>query len=105
MELKMAKDDKATAPAAGAQQAPKGQIRIDASKAEAAYSNFFTMHETAEEVMINFGLAQQWNPQQKELQVQMKQQVILHPNTARRLAGALVQMLEARDKRAQAAKK
>jgi hypothetical protein len=55
--------------------------------------------------MINFGLAQQWNPQQKELQVQMKQQVILHPNTARRLAGALAQMLEARDKRAQAAKK
>lgn len=96
----MAKDDKATTGEAAAQPAQKGRIRIDPSKAESAYSNFFTMQDTADEVMINFGLAQQWDPNQKELQVQIKQQVILSPNTARRLAGALVQLLEARDKRA-----
>ena len=88
-----------------AAQTPESRkIRLDTSNVKSAYCNFFTAQDAAEEVVLNFGYNQRWDPAQKDLHVQMLQQVILHPATARRVKDALVALFEKRDARQAPAK-
>jgi hypothetical protein len=73
------------------------KLGLDVSNVKSAYCNFLSVHDTPEEVVVNFGFSQHWDPSQKDLKVQMQQQVIMHPNTARKLAKVLVQLLQKHD--------
>jgi len=95
----MATEDTGNQAATGEQRAT-GKLRIDASAVNTTYCNFFTTRDSPEEVVLNLGLTQHWDPKQKELQVKMLQQVIMHPAAARRLKDTLVQLFERRDARA-----
>lgn len=81
------------APTAAAQR----RVRMDTANMKSAYSNFFMAHDNPNEVVLNFGFNQNLGSTQQDLQVQMLQQVILHPATARRLKDTLAALFQKRD--------
>jgi hypothetical protein len=72
---------------------------MDTANMKSAYCNFFAAQDNPNEVVLNFGFNQRWDSAQKDLQVQMLQQVILHPATARRVKDTLVALFEKHDAR------
>ena len=57
------------------------------------YSNFFTAQDRPEEAVIDFGFVQKRGPNEKELNVRVLQQVVLHPVGVRRLRDWLDEVL------------
>ena len=80
----------------GAQQR---RLRMDTAQMKSAYCNFFAAQDNPNEVVLNFGFNQSLGSTQQELQVQLLQQVILHPATARQVKDALVSLFQKRDAR------
>jgi len=80
-------------PGTGAQQ----RVRMDSTNLKSAYSNFFFVRDNPNEVVLNFGFNQTTGSPQKDMQVQLLQQVILHPATARRVKDTLVALFQKRD--------
>ncbi|MBI4205804.1 MAG: DUF3467 domain-containing protein [Betaproteobacteria bacterium] len=87
-----------------ARGAPERRMRLDTSKLTTAFCNFFTAQDGPEEVVLNFGLRQRWDPNEQDVTVQMLQQVILHPAGVRRLRDLLDQLIAEREARATRAK-
>lgn len=76
------------------------RVRLDTSKVTSAYCNFFSAQQGPEEVVLNFGQRQHWDPNDKNLNVSMLQQVILHPAAVRRLRDLLDKLIAEREARA-----
>lgn len=83
----------------GATSAAQRRLRMDTANMKSAYCNFFVAQDNPNEVVLNFGFNQTLGSNQKDLQVQLLQQVILHPATARQVKDALVALFEKRDAR------
>ena len=79
--------------------AAQRRLRMDTANMKSAYCNFFAAQDNPNEVVLNFGFNQGWGSAEKDLQVQLLQQVILHPATARQVKDALVALFEKRDAR------
>ncbi len=93
----MSDEAKSAAPAAapGADAtASKAQVRIDASHLKSSYCNVSNVTSTREEVVINFGINQNWDLAQKELAVELHHRVILSPFAAKRLHQMLSKLLQ-----------
>ena len=88
-----------TTGATGATGAVQRRLRMDTANMKSAYCNFFIAQDNPNEVVLNFGFNQTLGSNQKDMQVQLLQQVILHPATARQVKDALVQLFEKRDAR------
>jgi glutathione synthase/RimK-type ligase-like ATP-grasp enzyme len=73
------------------------RVRMDTSNMKSAYCNFFAAQANPNEVVLNFGYNQSLGSTQRDVQVQMLQQVILHPATARRVKDTLVALFQKRD--------
>jgi len=79
--------------------AAQRRLRMDSANMKSAYCNFFVAQDNPNEVVLNFGFNQNLGSTQQDLQVQLLQQVILHPATARRVKDTLVELFEKRDGR------
>ena len=75
------------------------RVRMDTSNMKSAYCNFFVAHDNPNEVVLNFGFNQSPGSTQGDMQVQLLQQVILHPATACRVKDTSVQLFQKRDAR------
>ena len=75
------------------------RLRMDTASMKSAYCNFSMAQDNPNEVVLNFGFNQNLGATQQDLQVQLLQQVILHPATARRVKDTLVELFEKRDSR------
>ena len=73
------------------------RVRMDTSSMKSAYCNFFVARDNPNEVLLNFGFNQSPGSLQGDVQVQLLQQVILHPATARRVKDTLVSLFQKRD--------
>ena len=96
----MAKDEPKTAPkitAGNVSVTAQRRVRMDTSNMKSAYCNFFAVQNNPNEVVLNFGFNQSLGATQQDLQVQMLQQVVLHPATARRVKDTLVALFQKRD--------
>ncbi len=79
--------------------AAQRRVRMDTANMKSAYCNFFAAQDNPNEVVLNFGFNQGLGSTQQDLQVQILQQVILHPVTARQVKDALVALFEKHDGR------
>lgn len=97
----MAKEETKTETTAstGTPGAQQRRVRMDTAQMKSAYCNFFAAQDNPNEVVLNFGFNQGLGSTQQDLQVQMLQQVILHPATARQVKDALVALFQKRDAR------
>ena len=95
----MAKEETKPETTSATGAAAQRRLRMDTANLKSAYCNFFAAQDNPNEVVLNFGFNQGLGSTQQELQVQLLQQVILHPATARQVKDALVQLFEKRDAR------
>jgi hypothetical protein len=94
----MADDSKPAAAAASAasREARTGQpqLKIDTSHLKSSYCNISNVTSTREEVVINFGVNQNWDLGQKEMDVELLHRIILSPHGAKRLHQSLSKLLQ-----------
>ena len=63
------------------------KIRYNIAELKNAYANVFNVTSTQEEVVLNFGINQEWERgQQKELEIKLTNRIILNPFVAKRLS-------------------
>jgi len=72
-------------PAAGVDE-KKTTIKWDVARMQTSYANVCNVSSTREEFTILFGINKTWNPEQRELTVDMSDRIILNPFAAKRMA-------------------
>ena len=75
------------------------RIRFDGTGVKNSYANICHVASTREEIVLNFGMTQEWDRSHHEMQVQVTNRIILNPYAAKRLGlllNAVVQQYEAR---------
>lgn len=80
--------DKDHAPAA-----EQASVRWDTSQLKSSYCNVANATSTREEVVLNFGVNQNWDRPRAELEVQLLHRVILSPFAAKRLQQLLTKLV------------
>ena len=87
----MAKDKTdATAPAGtpeapDAAQAQQAAMKIDTSSLKSSYCNVVSGNSTREEVVLTFGVNQDWDMGPRPQEIQLHHRIILSPGAAKRL--------------------
>lgn len=69
-------------------------VRVDASHLASSYANVVTANSTREEVVVTFGLNQDWDRAQPEMAVALHTRVVMNPHAAKRLHARLSQILD-----------
>ncbi len=99
----MAEQNDAGKPRAGE---PSMRVRIDERDMATGYANAFRTHVTGEEVLVDFGLNLPAQPQAQgghaaasEMLFRVTQRVVLSPQTAKRLAITLAQVVREHESR------
>jgi hypothetical protein len=82
------KDD---APAAAAPEQPR--VRWHTADVKSSYCNVANATTTREEVVVNFGVNQNWDRQQKDFDIQLLHRIILSPFAAKRLQELLTKLI------------
>ena len=83
------------------------QMRIDESRTRATYANAFRHHATPQELIFDFGINVVTptkqptgdEPGEAQMNFQIDNRLVLNYITAKRLAGTLVQLVQAHEKR------
>ena len=70
------------------------RVRWDDSNMRSLYSNVCNVTGTREEIVLLFGVTQNWNAAAKELVVQLLDRVVLNPYAAKRLHMLLGRVLQ-----------
>ncbi|MEI9924471.1 MAG: DUF3467 domain-containing protein [Bradyrhizobium sp.] len=81
-------------------QAPQGGgaagqpgIRIDASALKSSYCNVVSGNSTREEVVLSFGVNQDWDLGPQPREIQLHHRIILSPGAARRLLDLMTRLV------------
>jgi len=74
---------------ATAQNGAQPKVTWDDAQMSTTYANVCNVSSTREEVLLFFGINQNWNSKQKEVTVQLSDRVILSPFAAARLYALL----------------
>ena len=69
-------------------------IRLNAANLKSTYCNMCNANTTREEVVLNFGVNQNWDRGQGELEVALEHRIILSPFAAKRLSHMLGKLIE-----------
>ncbi|MES2228636.1 MAG: DUF3467 domain-containing protein [Pseudomonadota bacterium] len=77
-----------------AKGAKKAQVKLDTSQLKSSYCNVSNVTSTREEVVINFGINQNWDLGQKEMDVELLHRIILSPHAAKRLQLMMTKLLQ-----------
>jgi hypothetical protein len=70
-----------------------GAVRVDASHLARSYCNVVTANATRDEVVLHFGVNQDWDRQQPQMAVTLHTRVLMNPHAAKRLQARLSQVL------------
>ncbi|MEO8039941.1 MAG: DUF3467 domain-containing protein [Betaproteobacteria bacterium] len=73
------------------QQAPK--VRWDTHSLKSTYANFCNATSTREEVVLNFGVNQNWDRMAGEVEIELDHRIILSPFAAKRLSDLLQKLM------------
>ena len=96
----MADTDKGSdAPGPQPARAAQPTMRLDSSNVASSYANTCYASSTKEEVVLNFGLNQNWERGQKDMQVQLTNRIILSPYAAKRLVLLLTAVMQQHEAR------
>lgn len=90
MTAKPPGEESAKAKSAAQQQ---GRLRWDTSGLKSSYCNVANATSTREEVVLNFGVNENWDRSRTELVVQLLHRIILSPFAAKRLQELLSKLI------------
>jgi len=87
----------ANATPATPQAAPQGaagtRVRWKTDNVKSSYANFCNASSTREEVVLNFGVSQDWERQPQEMEIELSHRVVLSPFAAKRLSQLLTKLV------------
>lgn len=86
-------------PPEGPQKADERRIRLDASAMKSSYCNVCNATSTREEVVLNFGINQDWDRPGEEMLVQIQHRIIMSPHAAGKLLKVLSSLIEEHENR------
>lgn len=69
------------------------QVRWDTSNLKSSYANVCNATCTREEVVLNFGINQNWDRTQKEFEIELTHRIILSPFAAKRMTELLQKLI------------
>lgn len=76
-----------------------GAVKVTTDKLTSRYCNVTTVNSTREEVVLSFGLNQDWDRASPEMQVALLKRIVLSPHGAKRFQQRLAQVLAEYEKR------
>jgi len=86
--------DEATKPAETADKKAQPQVKLDMSQLKSSYCNVANVTSTREEVVLNFGVNQNWDRMQQEFEIELQHRIILSPFAAKRLSDLLSKLIK-----------
>jgi hypothetical protein len=89
----------AATPTAGAAAPGSPKVNWNVDHLKSSYVNFANANSTQEEVVLNFGMNNNWDRQASEVQIDLTHRIVMSPFAAKRLAellGKLVSQYEGR---------
>ena len=78
---------------AGARDAPSSNVKWDTSDLKSSYCNVANATSTREEVIINFGVNQNWERPNAVHEIHLSHRIILSPYAAKRLQELLNKLI------------
>ncbi len=75
-------------------QQPAPSIKWNSASLHSSYANYCNANSTREEVVLNFGVNNNWDRTQTSLEVELNHRVVLSPFAAKRLSLMLQQLLK-----------
>jgi hypothetical protein len=84
-ESRTAKED-------GAPASPQG-IKIDTSSLKSSYCNVVSGNSTREEIVLSFGVNQDWDMGPRPQEIQLHHRIILSPGAAKRLLDLMTKLM------------
>ncbi len=70
------------------------RVRWNTAQLKSSYCNVANATSTREEVVLNFGINQNWDRMQKEFEIELQHRVILSPFAAKRLSDLLGKLIK-----------
>lgn len=86
-------------PNGGARPATVGAVHVTTDKLTSSYCNVATVNNSREEVVLSFGINQDWDRASPELQVALLKRIVLSPRGAKRFQQRLSQIITEYEKR------
>ena len=86
-------------PSGGARPASVGAVHVTTEKLTSSYCKVATVNSTREEVVLSFGINQDWDRASPELQVALLKRIVLSPHGAKRFQQRLAQIIAEYEKR------
>ena len=92
MATKAAAEDK------GKEKAPETQqlaakVHWNTQSLKSSYANFCNATSTREEVVLNFGVSNNWDRTPQEMEIELAHRIVLSPFAAKRLLGILTKLV------------
>jgi hypothetical protein len=78
-------------PAAG--QPSAANVRWNTQGLKSSYANFCNATSTREEVVLNFGVSNNWDRSPSNMEIELAHRIVLSPFAAKRLAGILNKLI------------
>ena len=88
-----------TKPAQAATVKSQQGVKLDTSNLKSSYCNVCNATSTREEVVLNFGINQNWDLAQPELDIALQHRIILSPHAAKRVQDLLNNLLKEHETR------
>lgn len=96
MAMKDDEQQQGSVPATGGAE-PAGaaaqKMRFNTANLKSGYANVVTATATREEVVLSFGINQNWEHPASEVEIELTHRIILNPMAAQRLLGALSKVM------------
>jgi hypothetical protein len=89
----------ATKTSAGEKRAPnadqpaQAKVRWNTQGLKSSYANFCNATSTREEVVLNFGVSNNWERTPQDMEIELAHRIVLSPYAAKRLSGILEKLI------------
>jgi hypothetical protein len=93
MATKAAAEDKGKEKAPAGTQPLAAKVHWNTQSLKSSYANFCNATSTREEVVLNFGVSNNWDRTPQEMEIELAHRIVLSPFAAKRLLGILTKLV------------
>jgi hypothetical protein len=74
-------------------QPTAANVRWNTQDLKSSYANFCNATSTREEVVLNFGVSNNWDRTPRDMEIELAHRIVLSPFAAKRLSGILTKLI------------
>lgn len=74
-------------------QPSAANVRWNTQGLKSSYANFCNATSTREEVVLNFGVSNNWDRTPRDMEIELAHRIVLSPFAAKRLSGILAKLI------------